>query len=94
METAFMSLSERLGKALGTPSICRHCNSSDLFWFHAHTNTGVAQDGCLRMHEIATSFVLGCRFCSETLKIVPTEKVANVLTELILVEKAADKVPA
>ena len=60
---------------------CKECGSTDLFWFTSMRNTGQAQDGRLRTHEVACDFVLGCNECSETLALVGGDKVAAYLTE-------------
>ena len=65
-----------------TLSKCRTCGSSDLSWSTHLRNTGGAQDGRLRMHEIACDFVLGCNECSETLCVVGADDVAEYLTPL------------
>lgn len=65
-----------------TPSKCRACGGSDLFWFTHMRNTGAAQDGRLCMHEIACDFVLGCNECSETLRVVGADEVAEYLMRL------------
>lgn len=64
-----------------TPSKCRACGSSDLIWFILR-NTGGAQGEPLRMPEIAYDFILGCKECSETLRVLRAEDVAEYLTLL------------
>lgn len=56
---------------------CKECGSDDLFWFANMRNTGQAQDGRLRMHEVTCDFVLGCNECSETLAIVGADELAE-----------------
>ena len=65
-----------------TPSKCRTCGSSDLIWFILR-NTGDAQGEQLRMPEIAHDFILGCKECSETLRVLRAEDVAEYLTLLL-----------
>lgn len=62
------------------PAECKECGSYDLFWFTSTRNTGGAQDGRLRMHEVACDFVLGCHDCSETLAVVSADKIAQHMT--------------
>lgn len=62
------------------PAECKECGSSDLFWFTSMHNTGQAQDGRLRMHEVACDFGLGCNDCSETLAVVSSDKIAQHMT--------------
>ena len=64
-----------------TPSKCRTCGSSDLIWFTLR-NTRGAQGEPLRMPEIAYDFILGCKECSETLRVLRAEDVAEYLTLL------------
>ena len=66
---------------MNTPSKCRTCGSSDLIWFILR-NTGDAQGEPLRMPEIAYDFILGCKECSETLRVLRAEDVAEYLTLL------------
>ena len=66
---------------MNTPSKCRTCGSSDLIWFILR-NTGGAQGEPLRMPEIAYDFILGCKECSETLRVLRAEDVAEYLTLL------------
>jgi len=58
---------------------CRNCKSEDLSWFVAKKNTSGVVDGRLCMHDIKVIFVLGCNECSETLKIVDADIVAENL---------------
>ena len=64
-----------------TLSKCHACGSSDLIWFTLR-NTGGAQGEPLRMPEIAYDFILGCKECSETLRVLRAEDVAEYLTLL------------
>lgn len=64
-----------------TLSKCHACGSSDLIWFTLR-NTGGAQGEPLRMPEIAYDFILGCEECSETLRVLRAEDVAEYLTLL------------
>ena len=66
---------------MNTPSKCRACGSSDLIWFILR-NTGGAQGEPLRMPEIAYDFILGCKGCSETLRVLRAEDVVEYLTRL------------
>lgn len=61
---------------------CGECDGSgDLVWkCTQETNSGVV-DGRLRMHEINTVFYLACEYCSETVKEVKGDEVAELLTQ-------------
>lgn len=63
-----------------TPTECKECGSGDLSWFTAMRNAGQAQDGRLRMHEVACDFVLGCNDCSETLAVISADQIAQHMT--------------
>ena len=71
----------KVSKELKAPTKCKECGSDDLFWFTSMRNTGQAQDGRLRMHEVACDFVLGCNDCSETLAVVSADRIAQQVTE-------------
>ena len=58
---------------------CPECGSYDLKWFPQMQNIGCVQDGRIQMHEVSCVFVLGCEYCSETVKIISAEKVAELL---------------
>ena len=60
---------------------CPVCDSEDLEWFTQAKKLNGVVDGRLRMHEIGVEFFLGCNYCSETIKIVDGDKIANFLTE-------------
>lgn len=61
------------------PAQCKVCSSKSLSWFASQTiNTGV-QQGRLNTADVACVFVLGCDECSETLAVVPADKIASEL---------------
>jgi hypothetical protein len=71
-----VSQSISLGKV---PDSCRVCGRADFSWAtHYETNSGV-QQGRLRTSEVKCSLVLGCDYCSETLKVVSADKLADAL---------------
>lgn len=58
-------------------SKCPKCESTDIEWNCAQvTNSGVV-DGRLRMHDVSTVFYLGCNNCSETLRTISGDDVAQ-----------------
>jgi len=64
---------------------CKGCGGSNNLVWHCSqdTNSGVA-DGRLRMHEIHTVFYLACEYCSETVKTVKGDEVADLLTQSMM----------
>lgn len=44
---------------------------------------GGVQDGRIKMNEVGVIFILGCDFCSETLKTVDGDRIAEMLTKLL-----------
>lgn len=67
---------------MNTPSKCRSCGSSDLIWF-IFRNKGGAQGEPLRMPEIAYDFILVCKECSESLRVLRADDVVEYLTQLL-----------
>lgn len=61
------------------PKICKNCQSDQLSWFCQPNTTSGVVDGRLKMSEIDVIFFLGCGECSETLKIVKGDDVAEYL---------------
>lgn len=59
---------------------CPSCGSSDIEWHCGHTTNSGVQDGRLRMHDVTTVFFLGCNSCSETIRTVSGDDVAQLLT--------------
>lgn len=64
---------------LEMPAKCKECGGSELAWFASLRNSGTAQDGRLRLHEVQPIFVLGCEECSETLMVVHGDEIAGIL---------------
>ena len=62
---------------------CPECGSSDYIEWHStvEANSSVA-DGRLRVHDITPVFYAGCEFCSETVKVISGDCVADILTQL------------
>ena len=62
-----------------TPISCKGCGSADLSWKWSNiVRTGVQQNR-LNTGDVMCVFVLGCECCSETLKPVNADKVAELL---------------
>jgi hypothetical protein len=62
-------MSTQTGRATVTPAVnCPECDSEQLTWFVSKRNAGAAQDGRLRMHEVAVEFVQGCDECGATVR--------------------------
>lgn len=59
---------------------CKECGSKSLSWFATNANTSGVQEGRLRTSEVTCQFVLGCDECSETLKVVSADAIANFLS--------------
>lgn len=64
------------------PTICHVCGSENLEWDCCAQNHGCVQDGRISMSEVGVVFFLGCNECSETLKIVDGDEVAQVLNNI------------
>lgn len=60
---------------------CTNCGSTDLEWNCIVDNRGMAVDGRLRLHECEVAFFLDCNACSETLKVIRGEEIAEILTD-------------
>ena len=61
---------------------CRECGSSNLFWFTSNRvqfNASAVQQGRLQSSEVECLFILGCRECSETLRLVEADAIAAKL---------------
>ena len=67
---------------MNQPKKCRECGSQFLSWQPCMVNTSGVVDGRLRLNEVTCNFILGCDDCSETLKIMSANDVAEVLNEL------------
>jgi len=64
--------------------ICPECENSDnLIWTCSQESTSGVAEGRLRTHEVHTVFYLGCHYCSETIKRVSGDEVAEFLTNNI-----------
>lgn len=61
---------------------CKNCGGNDLRWHCSPICRRGVQDGRLRMSEIDCVFALGCEDCSETLRTVSGDIVAQHLTDL------------
>lgn len=59
---------------------CPECGSRQLSWFCSTHNTSGVVDGRLRMHDIGVNFVLGCNECSETVRVVSGDQIAERMT--------------
>ena len=61
----------------GVPSECRECGSAALSWFAQNTVPNGIQQNRLNTSDVQCVFVLGCDDCSETLKIISADKIAE-----------------
>lgn len=59
---------------------CPACGSRELTWHAGVKNHGGGQDGRVCMREAGSIFFLGCDRCSETIRVIPGDKVARMLT--------------
>lgn len=62
---------------MDVPKNCKNCGGESFSWFPCNRVNSIALDGRLKSNEISCDFVLGCDECSETLKVVPAEKIAR-----------------
>ncbi|ELQ8317471.1 hypothetical protein ACM73L_31480 [Pseudomonas aeruginosa] len=58
---------------------CKHCGSQDQSWATNIVSRGEAQNGRLRLSDVACQFVLGCNRCSETLMVLSADRVAGLM---------------
>jgi hypothetical protein len=56
---------------------CPECGSTDLTWYTQSSVTTGTPDGKLRANEVSTLFILGCGHCSETIKTLTADQVAE-----------------
>ena len=61
----------------GVPRECRECGSTALSWFAQNTVSNGIQQNRLNTSDVQCVFVLGCDDCSETLKIISADKIAE-----------------
>lgn len=62
------------------PESCRHCGEKDgMTWSADVINKSPIQNGRLTLHDVSPVFVLGCEYCSETIRIVDASEIAGVL---------------
>lgn len=78
---------KRLKALLSTPTTpqadgCPECGSTDLTWHTQSSVTTGTPDGKLRANEVSTLFVLGCNHCSETIKTLTADQVAENMSPL------------
>lgn len=73
------------------PNTCRECGSEDLKWFADVQNVGQAQDGRIKLNEVRCIFVLGCEYCSETIRIVSGDEIAVTLNAVKDIAKALNE---
>lgn len=69
-------------KFLNSRASCPECGSTDLQWASDVENNGGVQDGTISMRDVGSLFYLGCLECSETIKIVKGNEVAQILTKI------------
>lgn len=61
------------------PKACKGCGGGSLTWFAQQTVKNGIQQNRLNTHDVECIFVLGCDTCSETLKIVSADKIAEMM---------------
>jgi DNA-binding transcriptional regulator YdaS (Cro superfamily) len=61
----------------GGGQTCRHCGSDNLSWFTAQTIRSSVVQGRLTTNDVECLFFLGCNCCSETLRTVTADEVAQ-----------------
>jgi hypothetical protein len=72
-------------------SCCPECESQELTWHADIKNHGGVQDGRICMREVGPIFFLGCDECSETIKIIEGEIVAEFLTKMNKLKSKIEK---
>ncbi len=65
---------------MNLPTYCKECGSEKLSWSTHNKTPSDVPDGRLRSNEVHCLFVLGCDECSETLKVVSADAIAEFLT--------------
>jgi hypothetical protein len=65
---------------------CKNCGGNLNSWFTSNRVNSVAVDGRLKSSEISCDFVLGCDECSETLRVVPADKIASQMNAALSAE--------
>jgi hypothetical protein len=58
---------------------CPECASNDTEWHCSQQTTSSVADGRLRMSEVSTVFTLGCNSCSETIRTMTGDEVAQMM---------------
>jgi hypothetical protein len=53
---------------------CNECGSNQLSWF-------ISVRGSLKPYEISCYFILGCDECSETIKVIDSNKISKWLND-------------
>lgn len=69
------------------PVVCPECGGENLAWDYSKRGSNGIVDGRFRIHDIQVEFFLGCNDCSETIRVIPANKIANFLTEVMENEK-------
>lgn len=60
---------------------CPECCSGNAEWSVMHINRSGIVEGRLKTHDVSTVFVLGCGYCSHTVRIIDAESIAQCMTE-------------
>jgi hypothetical protein len=66
-------------KAIFNTKCCTNCGSEELKWQCATQNLGGVQNNMISMNETGVIFFLGCEECSETVKFVDGDFIAQFL---------------
>lgn len=83
LRKALTAAEQRNAAIVGKITKCKECGSSDLFWFAQNNVPNGIQQNRLNTHDVKCVFVLGCNECSETLKLVSADKIAEQMTAAI-----------
>lgn len=63
---------------------CKECGSKHLKWQTSNTNRSNVQQGLLNTSDVECLFFLGCDECSETLKTISADKVADLMNAALV----------
>ena len=61
--------------------LCPNCGSTNVKWNSGTKNYSTVVDGRLQMHDVSPIFYLACEDCSETLKILSGDEVAEIINK-------------
>jgi len=61
---------------------CGECKTGDGVEWHSSCDTNGVVDGRLSLNDVRPIFYAGCEFCGETIKVLRSDEVAMMLTDL------------